>query len=71
MLYQINNSMLSVVLEFAYSLCTYLVTDKDIKVYHSGVVIEVVNNEDIDKGKDISNDLVGYSWRCWLDEKEI
>ena len=29
-------------------------------MYHSGVVTGVVNNEDIDKGKDISNDLVGY-----------
>lgn len=61
MLYQINNNMLSVVLEFVYSINTYLVTDKDIKVYHSGVVTEVVNNEDVDKGKDISIDLVGYS----------
>ena len=60
MLYQINNNMLSVVLEFVYPINTYLVTDKDIKVDHSGVVTEVVNNEDIDKGKDISNDLVGY-----------
>ena len=59
MLYQINN-MLSVVLEFVYSINTYLVTDKDVKVYRNGVVTEVVNDEDIDKGKDISNDLVGY-----------
>ena len=40
--------MLSVVLEFVYPINTYLVTDKDIKVYHSGVVAEVVTNEDID-----------------------
>ena len=55
--------MLSVVLEFVNSINTYLVIDKDIKVYHSGVVhvTEVVNNEDVDKGKDISIDLVGYS----------
>ena len=61
MLYQINNNMLSVVLEFVYSINTYLVTAKDIKVYHSGVVTAVVNNEDVDKGKDISIDLVRYS----------
>ena len=48
MLYQVNNNMLSVVFEFVYSINTYLVTDKDIKVYHSGVVTEVVTNEDID-----------------------
>ena len=53
--------MLSVVLEFVYSINTYLVTDKDIEVYHGGVVTEVVSNEDVDKGKDISIDLVRYS----------
>ena len=57
MLYQINNNMLRVVLEFVYPINTYLVTDKDIKVYHSGVVTEVVNNEDVDKERDISIDL--------------